>query len=181
MTQVLKAIKNRRSVREYDGSGIRRGDVELIIDAGIWAPSAMNKQPVRFVVVQSKKILGELSKKVQALAKNKLPEYKFRDIEDPIFYDAPLMIMLCASTKSEWKDIDCALAAQNMMLAAHSIDISSCYIGFACLLNDDKEAKKELGIPEDHKIVAPLIFGYHKGEYPAHKPRDTPVIFKWIE
>lgn len=181
MNQVFRAIKNRRSVRDYDDTGIRRGDIELIIDAGVWAPSAMNKQPVRYVVLQKKELLEKLSKKVQELMKKNHPGHEFRDMKDPIFYSAPVLIILCASKDGRWTEVDSALAAQNMMLAAHSIEISSCYIGMACQLNDDEETLKELGIPDDHEIVAPLIFGNVSGEYPEHKPRNPPVIFNWFD
>jgi len=181
MTKIFEAIKNRRSVREYEDTGLPRGDIDLLLDAAAWAPSAMNRQPVRFVVIQNKELLKKLSSRVKELAKVHKPEHKFRDLNDPIFYSAPVLIILCAEKDNKWAEIDCAIAAQNMMLAAYSIDIASCYIGFACLLNEDKETKKELGIPEGHKIIAPIIFGKAMGEYPMPKPRNAPDILNWIE
>ena len=61
MTQIFEAIKNRRSVREYEDTGLPRGDIDLLLDAAVWAPSAMNRQPVRFVVIQNKELLKKLS------------------------------------------------------------------------------------------------------------------------
>ena len=181
MTQIFEAIKNRRSVREYEDTGLPRGDIDLLLDAAVWAPSAMNRQPVRFVVIQNKELLKKLSSEVKVLVKMHKPEYKLRDLNDPIFYSAPVLIMLCAEKDYKWAEIDCALAAQNMMIAAYSIDIASCYIGFACLLNENKEIKKEMGIPEEYKIITPIIFGKAMGEYPMPKPRNAPEILNWIE
>ena len=181
MSKIFEAIKSRRSVREYEDTGLPRGDIDLLLDAAAWAPSARNRQPVRFIVIQNKELLKKLSAKVQELVKIHKPEHKFRGMEDPIFYSAPILIIVCAEEDYKWAEIDCAIAAQNMMLAAHSIDIASCYIGFACLLNEDKEIKKELGIPKGHKIIAPLIFGKARGEYPLPKPRNAPAILNWIE
>ncbi len=180
MDEVFKAIKNRRSVREYEETHLAKGDIDLLLDAAVWAPTAMNTQQVHFVVVQTESARKKLSKKVQDLVKKHNPEHKLRELDDPIFYNAPLLIILCAKKDSKWADIDCALAAQNMMLAAYSIDIASCFIGFACLLDEDEETRRELGISDEYKIVAPLVFGKARGEYPALKLRNPPDIFKWL-
>lgn len=180
MNEVFKAIKNRRAVREYEDTHLAKDDIDLLLDAAVWAPTAMNTQQVRFVVVQSESVRKKLSKRMQELAKKHNPKHKLRDMDDPIFYNAPLLIILCAKKDSKWADIDCAMAAQNMMLAAYSIDIASCYIGSACLLNEDKKTRRELGISDEYKIVAPLIFGRAKGEFPLPKPRNAPDIFNWL-
>lgn len=83
----------------------------------------------------------------------------------------------CCAVVEEYK---CALAAENMMLAAHSPGVGSCWIGVAPGLGEDKEFLKEAGVPEGHKLVAPLIFGYPvKGDLKA-PPRKADAILKWI-
>jgi nitroreductase len=79
------------------------------------------------------------------------------------------------------EDYDCALAAENMMLAAHSLGIGSCWVGLAQHLGEDKEFLKEAGVPEEHKLVAPLIFGYPAQNNLKAPPRKTDVILKWIK
>jgi nitroreductase len=78
-------------------------------------------------------------------------------------------------------EYDCALAAETMMLAAHSLGIGSCWIGLTLGLGEDKEFLKEAGVPEGHKLVAPLIFGYPaEGEIKA-PPRNEEVHIEMDE
>jgi len=68
-----------------------------------------------------------------------------------------------------------------MMLAAHSLGIGSCWIGLIMGLGEDKEFLKEAGVPEGHRLVASLIFGYPaKGERKA-TARNADVILNWME
>jgi nitroreductase len=90
------------------------------------------------------------------------------------------VLILVFATPDVVNDHDCALAAENMMLAAHSLGIGSCWIGLALHLGWDAEFLKEAGVPEGHKLVAPIIFGYPaKGERKA-PARNADVILKWI-
>jgi len=74
--------------------------------------------------------------------------------------------------------LDCCLAAQNMFLTAYQAGLGSCFIGFAAFLNQDPKLLAEIGIPEDHELVAPLIFGY-PNETPVPQSREVNVL-KWI-
>ena len=106
------------------------------------------------------------------------------DLENPekeVFYGAPLLILIFASWDGVTPVRDCSLAAENMMLAASSLGVGSCYVGIGQALYIDREVLDEIGAPADHKLVAPLIFGY-----PAEKNIPTParnkeVILKWID
>jgi nitroreductase len=97
------------------------------------------------------------------------------------FYNAPLLIMVFADPRGFMPQIDCALATENMMLAAWSLAIGSCFIGLFRPLERVASVMEELGVPERHRLVAALIFGF-----PAGKDLDTPsrnedVILKWID
>jgi nitroreductase len=96
--------------------------------------------------------------------------------EDLIFYGAPLLIMICTSPADEWAKADVGLAAENMFIAARSLGLGSCYVGLANSLNKDRKLLASLGIPEDHEIIAPLIFGYPKGDFPAAPKREAKVL-----
>ena len=75
---------------------------------------------------------------------------------------------------------DCALAAENMMLAAQSLGIGSCWIGLAADLGYDVEFLKEVEVPVGHKIIAPLIFGYQTKDNLKVPARNADVVLKWI-
>ena len=106
-----------------------------------------------------------------------------KSLSDPlynIFYDAPLLIFV-AGEKSRFDVYDCSMAAQNMMLAARSLDIGSCWIGTAVTLANEPKIKAELGFPEDHQVHAAIIFGYPKKGFPQAPPKHPPQILKRIE
>jgi len=80
-----------------------------------------------------------------------------------------------AKAGDNWAYSDAALACQNMMLYSNSIDIGSCFVGFARFLKKNKEARKILGMNEGDEIVASVVFGY-KAENPKPKPRLKPSV-----
>ncbi len=187
---VLDAIYSRRSVRNFSDKEVPDGIIKEIIRAGTYAPTAMNQQPWRFVVVKNKKLIEEYDERakklfVEAFKDTTIPAMAayVRNMLKPeyhLFYGAPVLILVFAVPEVV-NDHDCALAAENMMLAAHSLGIGSCWIGLALHLGRDEEFLKEAGVPEGHKLVAPLIFGYPaKGERKA-PARNEDVILKWIK
>ncbi len=175
---VIDCINGRRSIRSYLDKPVEKEKVEKILQAGAMAPSAMDGQPWRFAVITDRAKIRELSgivkKNMGALGMG-LKAAEFVKIkEDVIFYDAPLVIIVCAK-KAKWSGIDCGLAIENMLLAAYDMGLGSCCIGFACSLNNDPETLKELGVPKGHEIVLPVIFGYPK-KWPKPKKREVKVL-----
>ncbi len=174
---VMECIKGRRAVRSYLDKPVEKEKLDKILEAGIMAPSAMNSQPCRFTILTDKGKIRELSdttKENIGVLSGAIKE-RMRTMEDVIFYGAPLLIVISAKKDSRWVKLDCALAAENMMLAAYDMRLGSCFIGFAISLNNDKEALKDLGISDDSEIVAPLIFGYPK-EWPKPKEKKLNVL-----
>jgi nitroreductase len=183
MNEVIKTIKKRRSIREFEDKPIEKEKIDQIIDAGLWAPSARNLQPWRFIIVTNKELIKEMAKVVQEKVISD-PRYSFvkqraETKEDAIFYSAPLVIFILGDKKNHWSTIDCSLAAENMILAAHSLGIGSCPIGMARYLEDEKDVIEKLGFPENYKLVLTLAFGYAEEE-PEPKERKKDVV-KWIE
>ncbi len=140
---VLDNIYGRRSVRNFSDKEVPDEILKEIIRAGTYAPTAMNQQPWRFVVVKNRGLIEEYDERakklfVAAFKDTTIPALAgyVRALSNPgvrLFFGAPVLILVFASPGID-ADYDCALAAENMMLAAHSLGIGSCWIGLAGLL-----------------------------------------------
>jgi nitroreductase len=179
-------IIGRRSVRRYEDKSVPKEVIDKLLEAGVWAPSGMNAQPWRFVVIENRESINRLSRKTkEVLLDGQWPsDYKdaFKSENDVIFYGAPLLILMCIPKKEDWRTInllDCGLAAENMFLKAYQEGLGNCFIGFACFLNQNPELLAEIGIPKDHELIAPMIFGY-PAEKPVPKPREVKIL-NWIK
>jgi nitroreductase len=97
-----------------------------------------------------------------------------------IFYSAPLLVFI-SGAQSQFAVNDCSMAAQNMMLAAYTVGIGSCWIGTAALSANTPKGKTDLGVPEDNQVYAAIIFGYPKGGFPKAPEKRTAQVLKRIE
>ncbi len=183
--ELLQAIKGRRSVREYSPEPVDDALLRSLIEAAIQAPSAINQQPWCFVVVKKPELLAEISDKAKAhMLKASLgAPQPYRDmLSDPkfdIFYRAPALVVIGTEQPTDWAVEDCALAAQNLMLAAYDAGLGTCWIGFAQNWLGTPEGKAVLGLSPSCFPVAPIIIG-HPRRSPAPVPHKAPSI-KWIE
>jgi nitroreductase len=182
---IEEAIYTRRATRIYTRRSITEPILRHLIDAAIQAPSAVNRQAWAFCVVRDQATLDRASQASKAHMLRTLPaaSLHFQEmLNDPdfnIFYHAPVLVVISAIGDSPWNVEDCSLAAQNMMLMAHSLGIGSCWIGFAQSWLGTPEGRAALGLPADHHPVAPIILGYPQGDPPA-VPRNPPVI-QWVD
>jgi nitroreductase len=183
----MDAIYDRRAVRFYSSRVVQPEVVRKLIDAAIRAPSAVNQQPWAFVVVQDASLLRRLSDSAKTLMLSSMrpgtPTWTHRPIlSDPafnVFYDADTLIVICAHFGTSWPaNEDCCLAAQNLMLAAHGLGLGTCPIGFAREALNAPAWKRELGIPDDHAAVIPVLVGYARQTSPP-LPRDELRILSW--
>jgi nitroreductase len=180
------AIYGRRAVREYTAARVDRALLQRLIEAALQAPSALNQQPWLFTVVSDQQLLAEISEKSKAYLLATLSNGSISQIrkllEDPefhLFYHAPSLIVISASQTGRWEVEDCALAAENLMLAAYASGLGSCWIGLAQAWLGTAEGKAALQLGRDDVIpVAPIIVGYPKTQ-PAPVPRREPIIH-WI-
>jgi nitroreductase len=147
----LDLILSRRSIRRYETKDIPEEVLQKILETGRQAPSAANRQPIRFVVVNDHDLLKNL-------CDNLITRF--------VKY-APVAIVGCADIKSlltgKWAVVDATIAMQNMVIAAWTLGIGSCWIG-AC---NEKKVKEMLKIPDKWKVVALLTFGY-----PVEQPKE---------
>ena len=180
------AITGRRAVREYVGKPIDEKLIRELISAAIQAPSAVNQQPWTFTVVRDQSLLDQLSREAKSHMLATMPvnpqfEHLRPRLTDPhfqIFYHAPVLILISANVQGPWIVEDCALAAENLMLAAFAAGLGSCWIGFAQSFLNTSEGKAMLGLPSAWVPVAPIIVGYPKVT-PNPVPRNEPQI-RWV-
>ncbi len=189
MNAVIEAIKKRRSVRAYETKLIPRNILNAIIDAGNDAPSAQNSQPWRFVVVEDremkKKLLGAAlpqAKKIAEMVKDvdpnryELMKKRYAELPDPVYYSAPAIVFVVGSGR--YAAHSCPLACENMMLAAQSLGLGSCWVGFGAMVTEDPEVRIILELREDETIFGPILLGYPNGET-KRPPKKQPQV-KWI-
>ena len=183
---LLQAIRGRRAVRDFTSQPISHDVLRQLVSAASWAPSAMNDQPWQFTVVTDREVLDDISDRAKAWLLSHMPELRqaghFRDLlADPdfhLFYHAPALAIIAVPAGQQWATEDCALAAQNLMLAAVALGLGTCWIGFAqgWLVSEAGRALLDLG--PDKLAVAPIIVGHPKAA-PAPVPRKA-VALSWI-
>lgn len=176
--QVVETIMTRRSVRQYKPQAVEREKMQTIVECGINAPNAMNKQPWEVRVVDNADYINgvtELYKKANPKA-----------AEDPafknMFRNAPTVVFIGHDTKSESSPFDCGLLAENMMISAWSMGIGSCCLGSPARFMKTPEAAEylqKLGFSEGYELLYCIGFGY-PDEAPAAKPREAAKV-KFME
>ncbi len=189
MNETLNSIHKRRSVRAYESKKVPRDIIETIIDAANNAPSGMNSQPWRFVVIEDDALHRQMLEAAVPNAKTMLEPLKesnperyqmimkrYEELDDPIYYGAPAIIFVIGTDK--YADMSCPLACQNIMLSAYSLGLGSCWVAFGSLITDNEEITKSLELKEGEKIFGPILVGYPKGD--TVSPDKKPPIVKWI-
>jgi len=160
---VLENIKSRRSIRKYLPEQINDEELEIILESAIYAPTGHNDQSWHFTVIQNKELIDEMSKECKRIMVDLPIEWIARMGKAEhlhIFYDAPTVIVVSGKEDATSPIPDCSAAIQNMMLAAESIDIGSCWIGLARFFFKNQENIKRLGIPEGYKPYYGVCLGY---------------------
>jgi nitroreductase len=194
MNEVLKNIYERRSVRAYADKSVPEETIREIIKAGFHAPNGANTQGLRFAVITDKaklKAYAEKGRIMSLTAFQKMNEQRPSDMtanmvkqlsnpNNDIFYGAPAIVFIFTTPNCLTPVEDASLAAENVMLAAKSLGLGSCWIGFAKGLAHDPEFVKEMNVPADHQLVASIILGYPKKEDMRSSVRDEPQVLGWL-
>lgn len=178
-------IKGRRSVRSYTDEPVSKEQIETVLEAGIWAPTGMHREPWKFIVIEDKQLIKYVSDETKLLVQQMMPPLakQFSIEADIVCYNAPVLILVCTEKDEQWDNVnllDSVLAAQNMFLKAYELGLGTCYMGFVNFLNSKPDALKKIGIPENYTMMVPLILGHPKTKQDAGK-RNKPNILKWIK
>jgi nitroreductase len=178
MNQTMETIKNRRSVRQYRPEQIKDEELEKILEAAIYAPTGHNDQPWHFTIVQNRDIIDEINDGAKKVMNEMEMEWisKLGAMEDfNIFHRAPTAMIVSGRKDATTPVVDCAAAVQNMLLAAESMDIGSCWIGFAKFFFLNPKNMEKFNIPEDHEVHFGVALGYKVRENPKAPERNQNV------
>jgi nitroreductase len=157
----MDIIKKRKSIRVYKDKPLLKNVIKSILEAAKYAPTARNMQELEYKVITSKTLMTQLSEGIAAaVQKDGLPLKGPPGARPDFFHSAPLLIIITAPKDNFWALSDAALAVQNIMLYATSINLGSCFIGMARLIERDKNLLKALYIAENMNLVAAVICGY---------------------
>ena len=165
--EVLKAIRERRSIRRYLPDQIKDEELKAVLEAGTWAPTGKGTQDPVIIAVQDPQICATL-RKLNAEVWGKT------DI-DP-FYGAPTIILVFSKADNANCVKDGSLVIGNILLAAHSVGLGACWINRCKEMFESEEGRKlapRLGIPEGYEGVGCVSLGYIGHAAPAPRPRKA--------
>ena len=163
MNEVLKAIKNRRSIRSYQPQQIKDEELALIIEAGIYAPTAHNDQPWHFTVIQNNEKLQYINDKTKELLSKSETDWIRNFGLNPklnVMYNAPTLIIVSGNKGALAPKVDCSAAIENMLIASESLNIGSVWLGLLTYFFKLEEEVKKLGIPDGYEPYYGVAFGY---------------------
>ncbi len=169
MEQTLQDIKTRRSCRSYKPDMVPQNVLEKIVEAGTWAATGMGRQSPMILAVTDKSLRNRLSRMNAAVMG--------RD-QDP-FYGAPVVLVVLADKNVPTHVYDGSLVMGNLMLAAHVLGVSSCWIHRAKEEFESEEGKailRELGIEGEWEGIGHCILGYAAAEPAAPKARKENYV-----
>jgi nitroreductase len=188
MMTFSELLQKRRAIRDFEAREVPAKVINEILQESTLAPSASNNQPCRFVVVQCRKTIKNLSDESKANllrdnAEKKIklnPDYvtMLQNENFNVFYNAPCVIYIVGAKSVGSLDVDCALAASYIMFGAAARGLGTCWVALGANIRDP-QLKGELGISDNHRIVAPIIVGYPKA-IPAPSERHAPEILRVI-
>lgn len=187
---LMDAIFHRRAVRSYRPEPVGRELIAKLLLAAVQAPSTMNQQPWGFAVLHGEKRLRAYSERAKLHLVRTYPttfELRSRSelYENPsydLFHGATTVIVIYAMSGRLHPNEDCCLAAENLMLAAYSLGLGTCPVGFARPWFDLPEIKRELDVPDHYSAVFPVVVGYPAGLTAAPSREEPNVIcWKWDE
>ena len=204
MNSVIEAINKRRSVRAYEPKPIPRDVINTIIEAGNQAPStgrmvkgALRFQPWRFVVVEDPEFKQKLVETTLPIWRKFIKSMKEMDPElyekvmtfyealpepkDLVYYSAPVILFVIGPISNA---VSCALACENIMIAATSLGLGSCYVGFGAMVKGDADVVKTLELTDGERIYGPILLGYPKDDpkvrfMDQHDSRYVEPKIKW--
>jgi len=196
---LLEAIVNRRSIRRYRPDPVAHDLIESLLQAAIWAPSAHNRQPWRFAIVDSAERKEELARAMGARLRRDLEaDHAPADLIEKDtarsyarMTNAPVIIVLCLSMVDmdrygdEQRNLNeyvmaaqsTAMAGQNLLLAAHEAGLGACWMCAPLFCPD--VVRDVLALPDDWQPQALITLGYPaETREKTRRPLETSVLWR---
>ena len=181
---LLDLMKRRRSIRRYQERQVSREDMETILEAGTWAPNAGGGQRSMIVGVRDRTLAEKIGRMNLArfdrsrLAGSFVSKEQPSTIDDPTiqngFYGAPAVCVVFAQRDFLYSVADAFCCAENMVLMAAELGISSCIVARGEETFDSEAGAallRQWGVPEHYIARCFVLLGYVEGDYPGEKPR----------
>ena len=175
MNDILRNIRERRSIRKFKSDMPKKEDLEAIAEAGLFAPSGMNRQGTLILVITDKETRDRLSRDNGAVMG--------RDPNNDPFYGGPAILVVLSNKEYPTYLYDGSLVMENMLLAAHSLGLGSIWVHRAkevFELDYWKDFLKKQGIEGDYEGIGNCVIGYPDGDIPPAKDRLDKRVY-WVE
>lgn len=157
--EALEAIRRRRSVRNYTGDPIPRGDLEKIVDAARLAPSGYNRQPWEFIAVTDHSVI-----------------YKLKIAAHWMEYAGAIIAVVMETSSKFWLE-DGSAAIENILIASTALGYGSCWLQGSTEPREE-ELKEILGIPDDKKLLTLIPIGV-PSEWPTKEKKSLSEVLHW--
>ena len=185
MNETINTIISRKSTRAFKPDQIKDNDLQVILDAGRFAPSGGNTQPWLFTVVQNPALLKKINRMAKEMAKKSdNPKMKENAMKEGfcVFYNAPTLIIVSGDKKAitPVMEYDCVIALSYLLLGAESVKVDSCWIHAVKMLlsaPEGKELRIELKIPENNLVIGTGAFGFGVSASQRPPRKEGTVIY----
>ena len=170
LNETLELMQTRRSVRDFKPDMVPEDILDKIIEAGLWAANGRNRQSPIIIKVTDKSVRDRLS----------WLNAEIMGTDSDPFYGAPAVLIVLADKNAPTYLYDGSLVMGNLMLAAHSLGIGSCWIHRAKEVFASEEGKallKKWGVEGDYEGIGHCVLGYPAGDVPKAKPRKENYVY----
>lgn len=172
---VIRAIMSRHSCRSFRDQRINKGILDVLVKAGIQAPTGHNLQTWKFTVITNQEVIARIKETGTAVAKRE--KKPFAGFQNP-----DTLIVISEDIRNDTGMLDAACAAENIMIAAHSLGLGACWMNGLMRIQDQGEIidlLRSLHIPENHKVWAMIALGYPASE--DKSPARKENVVEWME
>ncbi len=181
---VFEAIHGRRSIRAYLDEPVDHAVIADLVWAAVQAPTppTSGDRAWAFCVIEGAERLAEYGERAKAYARDHPPEgvrWTWPERADfKVFWNAPVLVLLCARRGNPEAPFDCCRAGQNLLLAAQARGLGSCWVGAPMPWLASEGVAEELGLPVGFEASVALLLGY-PAEQPVGEPRPRQMIH-WL-